>query len=356
MPHASPIPIRELTERSPQPVAFRDFVEGMVRFNNYLNSDKGEELQAASKAFASAVDADPSFLLARFHQAVAYAHLRCEDEAIRIFEELVEQKPLLLPEIYHNLAQACLHKYQYDRVLDAERAFEKAEALFAANPKKRHFRYLVQAAKLLLYAVLGGRRLQHPNDFDERKKKYLRVGAAKGEALLLEYSKRLSPSRTQLDNDVMSEAHNGLGAIYMRMGQYAELLDRNQSETWKSSEEHYRACLDIRPTSTPTLHNLGTLHRLQGARALQLGDIKEMREQFAEARRYYVRSLTINPFDQFPHYGAGVCSVYLEEWTSAAQYVKSGESEHGQIRPEHWEKLKEAIARRDPTLLPPEEA
>jgi len=353
MPHASPTSIRELSQRPPEPDAFRAFVEGMERFNNYLRSDNGEELQAASKAFASATQADPSFILARFHQAVAFAHSRKEDDAIKIFEEIIVQSPPFLPEIYYNLAQARLHTYRYDQALKAEAAFNTAENL-AKGHEKRYLLYLARASRVLLYAVLGGRQLRHAEDFEERKKKYLPIGAAQGKDVLGEHWAFLSLSRSELD-DVRVEAHNGLGAIYMRMGQYAELLTDAQ-KMWNKSERHYRACLEIRPTLTPTLHNLGTLHRLQGQRALQSGNTEEARRQFTTARNFYVDSLRINSYDQFPYYGASACSVYLQDWTTALEYHQIGQQQHGQVRAELWARLEQAISQKDPTLLAPEES
>jgi tetratricopeptide (TPR) repeat protein len=354
MPHASPISITAASDRPPNPGAFRNFVEGMERFNNYLRSDNGEELQAATKAFESAANEDPSFLLARFHQAVAFAHIRQEDDAIRVFEELVFEAPTFLPEIYYNLAQAYLHTYRYAEVLKAEHAFDSAEAM-ARRGGRSYLVYLSRASKVLLYGVLGGRRLGHADDFQERKAKYLPAGERLGEEVLADRRGLHSLRKSEAD-DVRLEAHNGLGVVYMRMGQYAELLKKEPAEMWKSSEGHFKACLDIQPTLTPTLHNLGTLHRLEGHSLWRAGRMAEAKQEFSEAREYYVSSIRINRYDRFPYYGAAVCSVYVEDWPAAFEYLSIGQKQRGQVRKELWELLEKSISLKDPDVLASEEA
>lgn len=353
MPHASPVSIITASERPPTPRAFRNFVEGMERFNNYLRSDNGEELKAASEAFASAANADPSFILARFHQAVAFAHTRREDEAIRIFEELIFEAPPFLAEVYYNLAQAYLHTYRYAEEFKAETAFDNSRATAQKN-NNVYLMYLAPASKVLLYGVLGGRELRHPEDFQERKKKYLPAGQALGEDLLRH--SHLRSLRSSEADDVRLEAHNGLGVVYMRMGQYSELLHRDPAEMWRNSETHYRACLALQPTLTPTLQNFGTLYRIEGHHFWQAGKADDARQAFLKAREYYLDSIRINRYDQFPYYGAAVSSAYLGDWAAASEYFSVGRKQHGQVRKDLWEGLETAISLRDASPLPPEES
>ncbi len=329
-------------------------MEGMERFHSYLRSDSGEDLQAANQAFALAVEADPSFTLARFHLAVAYAHRRQEDEAIPILKDLTGQHPPFLPEVYYNLAQAYLHTYRYDDVLKAVVALDEVERL-AKEGGTRYLIYLARASKVLVYAVLGGRKLKHPEDFEERKKKYLLAGEELGEAVISDRWELFLLSKSERD-DVRIEAHNGLGAIYMRMGQYAEMFEKKPEEMWDKSESHYKACLEIQPTLTSTLHNLGTLHRLQGERLLRKGQTEGALRHFTTAREHYVGSLRINCYDQFPYYGASVCSVYLQDWSAALMHHELGQRQPGQVRPELWARLAQAISEKDPNILIPEES
>ena len=354
MPHASPISMVTASERPPTPSAFRNFVEGMERFNNYLRSDDGEELQAATKAFASAASLDPSFILARFHQAVAFGHIRQEEDAIRIFEELVFQAPPFLPEIYYNLGQAYLHTYRYAEVLKAQDAFERAEAI-AREDDRVYLMFLARASKVLLYGVLGGRELRHPKDFEERKTTCLPAGERLGNEVLADGKILRSLNKREKD-DVYLEAHNGLGVVYMRMGQYAEPLKRERTDMWKWSEAQFEACLNIQPTLTPTLHNLGTLHRIQGQYLWRTGKIEDAKQQFCKAREYYVEALRINRHDQFPYHAAAACSVYLEDWPAASEYLSAGLKERGQVRKELWERLEKAISSKDANVLASEEA
>ncbi len=356
MPHPSPVVLRAVAEIPPQPAAFRRFIEGMESFQDYLRSDSGEDLVAARSAFAAAAAADPLFALTRFHEAVALAHSRKEDDAIKILETLSRDGALFLPEVYYNLAQAYLHTYPFAEVSEATRTFDTAARL-ADEKGLRYLTYLARASKVLAYGVLGGRVLRHGDDFEQRVARYLPEGEALGQAFFSWRGRlRLLMLNASEASAVRLEANNGLGVVYMRMGQHAKRLNRDQDEMWRRSEECFKACLRMVPTLTPALQNFGTLHRLQGERWWRSGDLVRARAHFTTAREHFRSSLRINPYDQFPHYSAAACSAFLDDWTAASLYYSQGREQPGQVGDDLWETLKEAIAAKDPNRIAPEES
>lgn len=351
MPHISLIPTDQTGLRPPQPEAFRNFVEGVREFRRYQETDRGEDLRAAEKAFSLAAETDPGFLLARFHHAVTLAHLRDHDKAIRILEDLASWNVPFQVEVLYHLSYAYFKKYDLQSLRKAESILSEAEQL-AQKTEKEFLILLTQAMRILLYAVLGGREAAHPEDFEERKKKYLSEAATIGEQLLSD--RRIAALGSPEKSDVLLEVQNGLGVAYMRLGENADLLGRDREVMWQKAEESFRAVLQIQPTNTSVLQNLGTLRRLQGNFLRRTGQLDTCHQRYAESRSFYLKSLSINSLDQFPHYSVSVCSVYLEDWEIAQEYLDSGRSQKGAVRKELFDKLAAAIEQKDPSLLPEE--
>jgi len=351
MPHTSAVATNQPSLRPPQPEAFRSFSEGLRHFHKYQETDRGEELQAAEKAFAEAAEADPGFLIARFHHAVALAHLREHDRAIEILQDLARWNLPFQTEVLYNLSYAHFKKYDLPSLEKAESLLKETEQLSEKN-KKQFLLLLARSLRVLLYAVIGGREARTPDNFEERKKKYLPEAAEIGEHLLQD--RRISALSSSEKNDVLLELYNGLGVAYMRLGENAQLLGKNQEEMWKKAEDSLRAALQIQPTNTSVLQNLGTLRRLQGDSFRKQGDTNKARLCYVESRDFYFKSLSINGLDQFPHFSVSLISVRLADWPTAEKYLASSRSQKGSVRKELFDKLAAAIDTKNPDVLPSE--
>lgn len=348
MPHPSPLAISQTSQTAPTPEAFRSFIEGLDRFQKYLQTDSGEELVNAEKSFSVAVDADPRFVVAKFHWAVSLAHCRKVDLAISILEELSQSKIPFEAEVHYNLAYAYFKKYEFPAFERAESELAQAQQI-AKIQGNVYLEFLSRALRVLLYAAIAGRAYNRPENLEERRKKYLPT--AKNEGLRLLDDPLLKKLSTSEREEVLLEAYNGLGATFMYLGDNADLFGITDTEMWERSESYYGESLAIQPKNTSVLQNLGSLGRHEASKFRQKGDVDNARRHWANAREYYLRTLAINPHDQYPHYGTSVCSVLLEEWDAASNYYKTGQAKPGAVKPEQWKRLKQAISKKNPSLL-----
>jgi len=197
--------------------------------------------------------------------------------------------------------------------------------------------------------------LDHPEDFEERKMKYLPLGLECGKRVLSEIRFPFRLTNTQCQ-DVEIEAHNGLGAVYMRMGQNAHLFPEEPEKYWANSQREYEAALALRPTMTPTLQNLGTLYRLQAEWWLRQKNEAQTNSALQRSLEYYTRSLAINPYDQFPFYGAAIASANLGDWETSRGYYSDGRDQPGKVGADKWDRLSKAIQAEKSQLIPSEES
>src|SRR5579864_2146683 len=139
-----------------RPEALKNFVEGRDQFNAYLGKGGSGELQEASRLFEEAEHSDPDFDLAWFYHALTRVQLRDSRTAIRELERLVDKGVDFLPEAYLQLAYARTKTYIDEEYYKAEQELERATAE-AARASARELEPVIEAYRVFLYAVMGGR-------------------------------------------------------------------------------------------------------------------------------------------------------------------------------------------------------
>jgi tetratricopeptide (TPR) repeat protein len=148
---------------------------------------------------------------------------------------------------------------------------------------------------------------------------------------------------------LLVEVQNALGIAYMRQGQLAKDA-ASRDQLWRVAEDFYKRALRVNPNVVRVLQNQGSLRLLQGDAYSTTDDVAG-RRWYEQARQLYLRTLEINPHDQFPHYRMAVVCAKLADWNCARQYLESGPQEPGSVRPELWERLKQAIDTENAALL-----
>jgi tetratricopeptide (TPR) repeat protein len=347
MPHAS-LSIVHQGPPTLSPEAFRWFVEGLERFQDYGRTDSGTDLNRAAKAFDEALTADPNFDPARFHKALVLTDQRKADEAIRILEDLNRPDVPYQIEVCYSLAYAYSRKYELASFRLADQRLEQAETL-GKNRGRRDVVLLARALRVFLYALFGGQMAGNRESFETRKRKYLPLAVEEGEKLLQD--RELSTLDDAKRRAVLLEVHNGLGIAYMRMGRSSVLFSQREDELWGEAEKHYNACLSMQPRSANVLSNLGTLRLLQGHSLYKADDRAGAEELYRGAQFLYRKVLDINPFDRFYHYRLSQLSVLLGNWEEAARFFESGQAQPGAVAEQRFEALRRAISERNADIL-----
>ncbi len=318
--------------------ALRSFVKGQDSFQAYWASRAIDDLKHARDHFGQAEQSDPNFALATFYAAVADNELREHDSAITRLNSLAQRRVEFLPETYLHLAYAHTKKYTDDDYTKAEGALELSEREARARHQLKIIPVL-QSYRVFLYSVIGGRSKRADRG------RYLEEAIQQGEALLAD------PALTRLESRdvVLLELHNALGIAYMRRGEAMQSLE-DKRRFWAHADAEYRNALQINPNVVRVLHNVGTLRKLQ-ADLVRAMDAKAAAALDREALSIFLRSLAVNPHDQFPHYRAAVLSARLEDWNAANRYYASGQQVPGSVKSDEWARLRAAIDWRNVSLL-----
>jgi len=96
---------------------FADGIEGLEM----------QDFEAAGRSFQKALSLEPENKEFLYHLAVAYARTKKEDEALRIFESLLEKDPRNYFKAYFDIAGIYSSQGRYQRALDALNLAEQAE-------------------------------------------------------------------------------------------------------------------------------------------------------------------------------------------------------------------------------------
>lgn len=317
------------------------FVQGRNALQAYLGSGRSVDLERAKAGFSAAHRGDPAFTLASFYLAVASTELRDSKTAIEILRPLTIRKVDFLPEALLQLAYAYTKTYENPAYRDAERALD--QALDEARRRSRgDLIPIIQAYKVFLFSVMAGRY----QDKGERPR-YGKVAIELGEQLLRDLAIRQHPAKDQ----ILFELHNALGIAYWRKGENEPALSASQDAAWSTARKHFDDALHIRPSATRTLHNLGSLFLAEGDQFTKAKRGSEAEGHYRTSLEVYQSSLALNPLDQFPHYRVSELAAKLGDWNMAEQYFASGRLQSGEVKQRSWDKLKDAITRRDASEL-----
>lgn len=321
------------------PVALRGYLRGRDAFRSYWKSHKSDDLKAAETYFGQASAADTDFSLVAFYLAIVESELRKHDAAISRLTGLVAKGVDFLTEALIHLAYAHTKKYKDDDYRAADRYLTDAEGE-ATKRGRTDLIPAIRAYRVFLYAVIGGR----SKTLD--RSDYLRKAIRLGEELLPEVASDEVPGAVMVRFEVL----NALGIALMRRGQRDNDLEAARKD-WGTAEESYNRALGLSPNSPRVLQNLGTLRVIEGDRLRELGDQARAIERYREARRFYQRSVDINPLDQFPHYSMSKVCARLGEWKDADTWYQSGRPQPGSVPEDLWANLRDAIDKRDASGL-----
>ena len=317
------------------------FVQGRNAFHSYLGSGRSDDLLRAHESLEEAHRTDPAFALASFYLAMAANELRGSETAISLLEQLVQRPIAFLPEALLQLAYAHTKTYRSESFLMAERILDKASEQ-AAKRSQRDLVAIIQAYRVFLFAVMGGR-------FEDRSKRvgYIDQALHLGNRLLSDVANSKSPAGDQ----IRFEVHNALGIAYWRKGMHEEPFSPAQNDQWERARHHFQSALGLRPGATRVLQNQGSLLLSEGDQLLRAGRESEARDCYLASQAVYQASLALNPLDQFPHYRMSQLAARLGDWSQAETYLRSGRVQPGSIGKIDWTKLVEAIQYQDVSRL-----
>jgi tetratricopeptide (TPR) repeat protein len=329
----------ELGTTSPE--ALRSYLRGRDAFKTYGRTHRSSDLAKAKNHLAVAHAADPGFALAAFYLAILENESREHDAAITKLEVLVQRQVEFLPEALLHLAYAHTKKYLDADYELARRALDDAERE-ARRRRRDEFLPVVQAYRVFLYSVMGGRS-KRPL---AQRAALLQEAVRLGNQLLRDKSADQTPAPAA----VRQEIHSALGIALMRQGQH-EPDPHKAAVLWAMAEEHYERALAFSRTSTRVLDNRGTLRQIQGDRLESAGDHDAAAARYLEAEEFYRQALVINPRDQFRYYSIAKVLAKRRDWDAANDWYGRGIDEPGSVRPDLWKALRAAIDQRNPELL-----
>jgi len=329
------MPSKVLPTRNPD--ALRTFISGSEQFRAYLISGKVDLLNDAGRNFTDATAHDPNFKLARFYRSLAQTEMREADSAIQGLNELLAEGVEFRAEVLIHLAYAHIKRYTDDDFFAAERSLKEARKQ-AAGLRRTDLMLLTDALSVFLYSVMGG----YFSRAEERPK-YIDRAVKLGEELLK------GPFRSNGQVEARFEVLNGLGIAHMRKGNLPEQRDR--ATEWRTAERYFHEALEIRPTSVRVMQNLGLLKGMAGLSARSEGMDNEASEYLSRAKAWFLRSLDLNPNDQYPHYRLSQLSALTGDWENAKKYFASGRGQSGAVKPRQWQALDGAISSMDASGL-----
>ncbi len=322
------MPALDHTPKDPR--AFRGYVEGVRRLNNYFESNDGEQLEEAERQLTQSVEWDPGFLPAQYYKSVVLAHARKSDGAIQLLEQLLARDAPFKAEILYNLSFAYAKKYKYESVSKAIVLAQRAEE-FAERDKRADLILLSSAMRAWIFAVFGGRDLRHEADFEKRQREYLPRSIKLAESVVRD--KRLHRLPDQTRAAVLVEAHNAAGVGYMRICQFPSRF-LEQKDPWSAASRHFLAALAVHPRDVRVLDNLTTLNLIQASKAIRREDFEEARRLELETRDRAREAISYNPHDRFRHYRLAQAEYLLGNLEAARTAAESALSEPGEVSDE----------------------
>ena len=321
--------------------ALSSFVQGRALFQAYLGSGHGEDLQDARERFATASARDSEFDIARLYLAVTQTELREPDAAIPNLEQLIE-RDRYVPEAYVQLAYAHIKRYRDIDYVAADEELQNAIKA-ARSGNRKDLIDLIEAYRIFLLAVRGGR----GTDEISLRKQYLSQAIREGRKLL----DRVADRKTASDQDlaIQFEVRNALGIAFLWMGELFP-SDPSAATSWTESERYLESARALRPNSVRALQNMGLLRMLQ---ADQLhNDPVKANELYEEAKQFVGQSLSLNSFDQYPHFQMALLFARTGNWTEAKKFLDQGKNQKGAISAKKWDSLENAIDAQDrPAIL-----
>ncbi len=321
-----------------RPEALKSFVEGRDRFNSYLGTGTSGDLENASRLFEEAANSDPKFDLALFYHALTRAELRDSDTAVRELNELISKGVKFLPEAYLHLAYAHTKYYRDEEYFKAEKALEHATTEVEKSGEKR-LKPVIQAYRVFLYSVMGGRLKADTQKRQEYTDKAIRLG---------EKNLRRRLWRRDL---IKLELLNALGIAYMRKGQESGAFSEQQKKWWRLARSRFQAALKLGFNSVRVHQNIGTLLGIEGDQWRKMDESEKAADCYHQAIREYNISIDINPLDQFPHYSLARLYIRLGKWDLAHERLIYGRKQRGAVSWEKWEQVEEAIEKKNAAVL-----
>ncbi len=274
--------------------------------------------------------------------AVTDAELRDSDAAIIRLESLTKKAIRFRTEVYVHLAYAHIKKYSDSDFYAAESLLDQA-VQSCRQEGQAEFLPLVQSFRIFLYAVMAGR--LESGDRAHYCEEAIRLGSA-----FLAKAKRTRHA-SEFQKTPLFEVHNGLGIAYMRKGEALLPFSDEQQKAWTQSQLHYDLALQVRPNSVRALQNLGRLRMIQADQFRVCNDQSKASDSYEESKKLFLKSLQINPFDQYPHYCMAILSIRTGDWKSASEYLASGRAQKGAVKPESWSLVMQAIQAQNASLL-----
>jgi hypothetical protein len=339
--------------KSPSPEAFRVFIEGVQNLQDYLRTNAGESLVDAEKQLTKSLAVDPDFAPAQYYKAIVLTHARKADDAIDLLEGLAQDDSPFKAEVLYNLAFAYARKYEYDPCKKSLALLDEAykyahyyEFLGAPRIAKRlDLVMLIKAMQAWTMAVFGGRDLKHPDDFEQRRIKYLPEAEKLAQSVLEDRRlKKLAPD-TRIA--VKVEAFNVLGIVNMRMGQYSEQFEQDAYQYWQLSEQYYREALELHSRDVRVLDNISTLNLIRASYAYRHEEPDEMIDYATQAKDTEEKAISFNLHDRFRWLNLARCYALLGEWGKAATATKEIPQKPGVPMGEEVKALYNVISQRD---------
>lgn len=320
--------------KTASPEARKSFVHGERSFRAYLAGGNVQFLEGAKTNFLQAIRSDAQFNLARFYLGIAQTQLRETNESIPTFMQLQEAGATFDGQVGLQLAYAHIKVYEDSHYGAAEAELDKVIEQ-AESRKLSGLRMQAEALKVFLYSVMAGRLKDK-----ERRPHYARRALLLGEKLSMETHDQYRG----LANAVLFDTYNGLGIVWMRIGEaeWSGFDDRESS--WHKSQQYYDLALTVRPNSVQVLQNIGTLRGLQAQRAREEKLWEQASALLDEAKSLYLRSLEINDHDEFPFYRLADIAIQQGKKREALDRIRVGRTKPGAVKDAEWDEvLKRAL-------------
>lgn len=326
--------------KMPSPEALQGFIEGVHSLQEYLRTNEGELLSDAEKWLDESLAADPGFAPAQYYKAVVLTYARKTDDAIRLLEALEQSNAPFKVEVLYNLAFAYAKKYKYEFLQKAIETLNEAQRSAPTQPRC-DLVLLIQAMRAWVLAVFAGREYKHPEDFEERQRRFLPESTQLAESVLAD--RRLRSLGLEARTAIEVEAHNAAGIAYMRMGQYVATDPKSRDSNWNRAEEHFSLALDAHPRDVRVLDNVSTLRLIQACCAVKQSRNVEVQRFSQLAKEAANRAISYNPSDRFRWHRLAKSLALLGEVDAAKSAADKILNYPGEVTTDQVEKLKNAI-------------
>jgi hypothetical protein len=311
------------------PEARKRFTHGERSFRAYLAGGNVQFLEEAKTNFLQAIRRDSKFDLARFYLGIAQTQLRETDESIPALTQLQQTGATFEGQVALQLAYAHIKTYEDQHYALAENLLDKLVE-DATSRGQDGLRLQAEALQVFLYSVMAG----HLTD-EARRPHYAQLALQLGDKLVTEsYDEDEAVLKATL-----FDTYNGLGIVWMRIGQERWLGFDNPETSWAYSQQYYLNALALRPNAVPVLQNIGSLQLLRSELAQQNGQPELAASLRSEAKTLYLRSLEFNDHDQFPFYRLAQIAVAEQKKQEALGYIQVGVTKPGAVKDSEWNEV-----------------